>query len=85
MDLSPLTVRKYINSLPIKYKEQTIERWHGICPCCGAKRSIIKKLGEQQAYCEKCGPSFTVEHLEEYTAKTQDKGDSAYGRNTLLG
>jgi len=50
-----------------------IERWTGTCPCCGAKRSIIKKPGEQHACCEKCGLCFTDKYLEEYAAKTQDK------------
>jgi len=42
----------------------TVLRWTGTCPSCGAKRSIIRKLGEQQAYCEKCGLGFDVEFLE---------------------
>ncbi len=51
----------------------TILRWTGGCPSCRAKRPIIKKLGENQAYCEKCGLGFANEFLEEYTTNAQEK------------
>ena len=53
----------------------TVLRWGGTCPSCGAKRSIIKKLDKNQAYCEKCGLGFTDRFLEEYAAKLE-KGDA---------
>ena len=56
-----------------------IRRWTGSCPSCGAKRAIIKKLGANQAYCEKCGLGFTDKFFEEYAVKTGEGGD-AYRR-----